>query len=383
MRFMQYMQFMQQPTFKKIGKRVVQIGLPIIVLGFFLYYAVHNWNALAAHSFQWNPWLLALSLLGFIVQEITFGLIWRAILARLGAKLGMRTSLRIYLASEFVRYIPGNVWHVLTRILWVSKYGVSRTTAFASMTIELITKLAAGVLVFAVSLLFWHDIGAVGSFLSSWFIVIFGIAIILALAIGLHPRVLNGFLNFALRIIKRQPVTLTVRYRDIVLVTLLWSGSWLIAGGAFYLMVLALWPTTPIAALPICVGIYAIAWDIGFVSFITPSGLGFREGAIGLLFVLALPVLPASLGAIIALLSRFVSTLAEVLCVGAAYLSGGKQMREVQAEQSTQGTQDSQLALHEAQDEHANAQNGDTESSPQPSHEAPINVMAEGGVVGD
>jgi len=131
------MRLMRQPTFKKIGKRVVQIGLPIIVLGFFLYYAVDNWNALATRSFQWNPWLLALSLLGFIVQEITFGLIWRAILARLGAKLGVRTSMLIYLASEFVRYIPGNVWHVLTRILWVSKYGVSRTTAFASMTMEL------------------------------------------------------------------------------------------------------------------------------------------------------------------------------------------------------------------------------------------------------
>jgi glycosyltransferase 2 family protein len=358
---MRFMQFMRQPTVKKIGKRVVQIGLPIIVLGFFLYYAVDNWKVLATHSFQWNPWLLALSLLGFIVQEITFGLIWRAILARLGAKLGVRTSMLIYLASEFVRYIPGNVWHVLTRILWVSKYGVSRTTAFASMTIELITKLAAGVLVFAISLLFWHDIGAVGSFLSSWFIILFGIAIILALAIGLHPRVLSGLLNFALRIIKRQPVRLAVRYRDILLVTLLWSGSWLIAGGAFYLMVLALWPTTPIAALPICVGIYAIAWDIGFVSFITPSGLGFREGAIGLLFVLALPVLPTSLGAIIALLSRFVSTLAEILCVGAAYLSGGRQMREVQA----------------------NVQNGGTESSPEPSQETPVNAMAEGGVVGD
>ena len=83
-------------------------------------------------------------------------------------------------------------------------------------------------------------------------------------------------------------------------------------GWRFLSHVLPLWPTTPIAALPICVGIYAIAWDIGFVSFITPSGLGFREGAIGLLFALALPVLPTSLGAIIALLSRFVSTLAEV-----------------------------------------------------------------------
>ncbi|HLJ32909.1 MAG TPA: lysylphosphatidylglycerol synthase transmembrane domain-containing protein [Ktedonobacteraceae bacterium] len=376
------MQFVQRSMLKKIGKRVVQIGLPIIVLGFFLYYVARNWNALAAHSFQWDPWLLALSLLGFIVQEITFGLIWRAILARLDARLGVRATLRIYLASEFVRYIPGNVWHVLTRILWVSKYGVSRTTAFASMTIELITKLAAGVLVFAVSLLFWHDIGAVGSFLHSWFIILFGIFIILALAIGLHPRVLNGLLNVALRILKRQPVSLTVRYRDILLVTLLWSGSWIIAGGAFYLMVLALWPTTPIAALPICVGIYAIAWDIGFISFITPSGLGFREGAIGLLFALSLPVLPTSLGAVIALLSRFVSTLAEVLCVSVAYLSGGRQMREVQA-QAEQSTQDSQRALNDASDGQVEEREGHIESSPDPSKKTPIKAMAEGGAVGE
>src|SRR5579859_4061354 len=99
------MQRMSRPMLKKIGKRVVQIGLPIIVLGFFLYYAGHDWSALAAHPFQWNFWLLALSLLGFIVQEMSFGLIWRAILARLGARLGVRTTLRIYLASEFVRYI--------------------------------------------------------------------------------------------------------------------------------------------------------------------------------------------------------------------------------------------------------------------------------------
>ncbi len=376
------MQFLRRPTLKKIGKRVIQIGLPIIVLGFFLYYVAHNWNALAAHSFQWNPWLLALSLLGFIVQEISFGLIWRAILARLDARLGVRTTLRIYLAAEFVRYIPGNVWHVLTRILWVSKYGVSRTTAFASMTIELITKLSAGVLVFALSLLFWHDISAVGSFLHSWFIILFGIFIILALVIGLHPRILNALLNGALRVLKRQPVSLTVRYRDILLVTLLWSGSWLIAGGAFYLMLLALWPTTPIAALPICVGIYAIAWDIGFVSFITPSGLGFREGAIGLLFALALPVLPASLGAIIALLSRLVSTLAEVLCVTVAYLSGGQQMREVQA-QAEQTTQGPQLALNSALDKPVERQNGHTESSTDLSEKTSIKAMAEGGVVSE
>src|SRR5207247_7696559 len=137
------------------------IGLPRAIRAGFLYQVRNDWSNLTAHTFQWNPWLLALAFAGFLLQELSYGLIWQSILARLGSRLDLRTSLRIYLASEFVRYIPGNVWHVLTRILWVSKYGVSRPIAFASMTIELITKLAAGALIFAVSLLFWRDLGAI------------------------------------------------------------------------------------------------------------------------------------------------------------------------------------------------------------------------------
>jgi uncharacterized membrane protein YbhN (UPF0104 family) len=320
---------MHRPGIKKFGKRVLQIGLPIIILILFLYQIKKNWADLTAYTFQWNPWLLALAFLGFMLQELSYGVIWRAILARLGSQLGLRLCLRIYLASEFVRYIPGNVWHILTRILWVGKYGVSRPVAFASMTIELITKLAAGMLVFSVSLLFWQDVGKVDSLLRGSLVDILGVACIVVLFIGLHPRVLNGVLNWALRRLKREPVQLTLRYRDILVITLAWCASWLVAGSAFYVLLLALWPAAPLVAWPICIGIYAIAWDIGFVSFITPGGLGVREAAIVALFALALP-LPAGLASIMALLSRFVSTLAEVVCVSVAYLSGGKQVSTIQ-----------------------------------------------------
>src|SRR5215831_594029 len=148
---------MLTPRMKKFGKLVLRIALPIVILALFLYQVKKNWAELTAYTFQWNPWLLALAFFGFMLQELSYGLIWRSVLARLGSRLGLRTCLRIYLASEFVRYIPGNVWHVVTRILWVGKYGVSRPAAFASMAIELITKLAAGLLVFSISLLFWQD----------------------------------------------------------------------------------------------------------------------------------------------------------------------------------------------------------------------------------
>ena len=325
---------MQKATVIKIGKRILQIGLPIVILGFFLKFITEQWKQLVAHPFQWNPWLIALAFCGFMLQELSYGLIWQAVLARLGARLDLKTSLRIYLASEFVRYIPGNVWHVLARILWVGKYGVSRPIAFASMTVELITKLAAGAIIFGVSLLFWGLLGSVSTLLVGKTLVIaLSIAILIALFVILHPRILGALLNMGLRLLKKEPITLTLRYSDILLVTVAWCVSWIVAGTAFYILTLALWPTLPFAALPICIGIYAIAWDIGFVSFITPSGLGFREVTIGALFALSLSMLPLTLGSIIAVLSRVVSTFAELVCVSIAYLAGRKQMQAMQQEQ--------------------------------------------------
>jgi uncharacterized membrane protein YbhN (UPF0104 family) len=319
---------------KKIGKRVLQICLLLTILSFFCYYMVRDWKTLTAYTFQWNASLLLVALLGFLgflLQELSYGLIWRAVLARLGWRLDLRVCLLIYLASEFVRYIPGNVWHVLTRLLWVGKYGVSRPVAFASMTIELVTKLAAGALVFAISLLFWSNSTALHFLLHGTVLFwLLGVGSIFALLLGLHPRVLNSLLNVALRLLKRHPVVFTLRYTDILLITLMWCASWFVAGCAFYILLLALVPSLPLAALPICIGIYAIAWDIGFVSFVTPSGLGFREGAIAILLSLALPSLPLAVGPILAALSRVVSTLAEFVCVTIAYLAGGRQLPQAE-----------------------------------------------------
>jgi hypothetical protein len=329
---------MSKKQWKGFSKFILQIVLPIVIFLAIVFFVGKNWSEqwhnLMTHRFQVNLWLLVLALLGFVLQELSYGLIWRSVLARLGFELDLRPCLRIYLASEFVRYIPGNIWHILTRILWIGKYGVSRPVAFASITIELITKLAAGALIFAVSLLFWSNISAVSILAQGTpLLVIFGVVSILALLIGLHPRVLNSLLMIALRLLKRNPVELSLRYRTILLITLAWCGSWIIAGCAFFILLLSLWPDTPFALLPICIGMYAIAWNIGFISFVTPSGLGFREAAITTIFVLAFPLLPTGMSAIIAILSRLVSTVAELLCVSIAYVSGGRHVQAIEREE--------------------------------------------------
>ena len=75
-----------------------------------------------------------------------------------------------------------------------------------------------------------------------------------------------------------------------------------------------------------------MAWDVGFASFITPSGLGIREVVITAIFALAFPI-PAGLSAVMAILSRLVSTVAELVCIGVAYFGDAQQVRTIQSEQ--------------------------------------------------
>lgn len=306
----------RRPQVQRYAKLVI-IALVLIFLGDALRL---SWTKIAGHHWQINWFLLGLGFVLLLGQELSFGLIWQFILRHMGYRLPWRVCLRIYLAAEFVRYIPGNVWHVLTRIVWAEREGVPKSYGLASMTVELATRIAAGALVFVISLLWWPRLTGLSSIshFASLAIAVLGVPLLL---LGLQPRILQWGLNLALRVLKRAPITLTLTYRDILSITAAWCGSWLIGGLGFWMVV---WAVTPSGlgwqTALICVGIYALGWDIGFLSFITPSGLFFREGAVALLLASAGVVPDLAIAGIIAILaSRIMPTIAEVICVGWAH----------------------------------------------------------------
>jgi uncharacterized membrane protein YbhN (UPF0104 family) len=282
-----------------------------------------SWGKLSHYHWHVISWLLVLAGAGYIAQELTYPFVWQVILVRLHVPLPWRKSVRIYLGSEVVRYIPGNVWHVLTRVLWAERAGVPRALGFTSMVLELATKIAAAAIVFAATLLFWRNTGVVGQ---GWVFLV-GTIVLPLLLLALHPRLLGTGLNLGLRLLRRQPLHLPLCYGDVLVVIGCWAANWCIGGAAFYALAAAVTPL-PLAALPMCIGIYAIAWDVGFLSFITPSGLGFREGVVILLLPLAGLTSPGATGVavatVIAFLSRIFATLAEAVCVlGAQGLGRG------------------------------------------------------------
>lgn len=98
---------------------------------------------------------------------------------------------------------------------------------------------------------------------------------------------------------------------------------WGLLGTAFFLFINSIYPVD-FSQLIIVTGIYAVAWSIGFLSFLTPSGLGVREGILSLL----LPtVLPPAVAMLVALLSRLWTLSAELSLGGLAFGIYFKQRR--------------------------------------------------------
>jgi hypothetical protein len=195
------------------------------------------------------------------------------------------------------------------------------------MVVELATKITAAALVFAVSLFFWPSAPVVSLEIPRIALIAAGAIGIPLLLAGLHPRVLTRALSYGLRKLKREPVSFTLRYRDVLAITLYWALSWIVAGAGFYLLVRSLVSTPlPGGALVIAMGIYAAGWDVGFLTFITPSGIGFREVVIAALLTSSLVVTgpsAAGLALVVAFVARLLSTGAELLCITVAHLVPG------------------------------------------------------------
>jgi uncharacterized membrane protein YbhN (UPF0104 family) len=313
-------------AFARQNTRALRICLVALIALFVTLSLMSSWSKLASYDWRLNWGLLALAFLFFAGQELSFAFIWRAILRRMGHPIGALAAQRIYLGSEMARYVPGNVWHVLTRVLWVERQGVPMAKGFASMVMELATKIASAALVFAVSLLWWPDARALASGIPRPALVGVAVLGVPLLLVGLHPRVLRWALNTGLRLLKRDEIELSLRYRDVLAITGNWAASWLVAGVGFYLLIRSVSSASlPVSAIILATGVYALAWDIGFLSFITPSGIGFREAALVALLLASglIPAGAASVGVatVIALIARLLTTLAELTCIGGAQLA--------------------------------------------------------------
>ena len=290
-----------------LGSRWLKWAVVVIAVGIGAYEIDKKWAGV--HQALGQIGLLAClwALLALLVMQYATLRQWRALLAGLGSPLRTTTAGRIFFIGQLGKYIPGSLWPILAQMELGARANVPRARSASASILTMVLSLATGLLVVAATIPFAH-------YSAGYDWVFIFIPVIL---VCLYPRVLNPLLSLLFKLIKRpgldRPVTLAVLGRALAWSLLAWG-----ANGA-QIWVLADKLGAPVGrTIPIALGGYALAWIVGFVIVFAPAGAGGRDA----LLVAALgPLVGHNPALAVALVSRAVNTVSDLLVAGAAALT--------------------------------------------------------------
>ncbi|WP_113700064.1 lysylphosphatidylglycerol synthase transmembrane domain-containing protein [Nonomuraea lactucae] len=283
------------PTRRGWGaRRLLRLGFLLVALGFGTWAVARQWNDVVAGFARLSPRMLAGSLVAVVAALLGAMLTWRTLLADLGSPLPFRPATRVFFVGQLGKYIPGAVWPVIAQMEMGRDLGVPRSRSAAAFFLMMPIQLATGLLVTLVTL-GWDRYGGL-------------LLLVPPLLVLLEPKVINGLIGFGLRRLGREPLERPLTRRG-----MLTALGWALAGWTCY--GLHLYFFIPQAGMLFALGAFALSWCLGILTFVVPAGAGVREAA--MVAVLA-PVLDSGAAIAVALCSRFVIILGDLICAGLA-----------------------------------------------------------------
>lgn len=302
--------------------RWAQMALLLIAIASIAVVLRSQWHELRSHDWSLSSgWLLlsAALLLASWLLEIA---VWRNLLALLGGRLPAPAAWRIWFLSAIVRYVPGNIWQPLSMTLYCERYGVRPEVTVTSVALyQVIILLAAApiaVLYFALTGNWGLFSGIVGGIAPG----LLGLALAPVIVFIIRPGWMIAILNALLRKVGRPVIDAQMSRTRLLAVLALASMDWLLWGAAFATLTFGISDFTAqqmVTLAPDLVASYPIAYAIGFLSFITPSGFGVREGAF---YILLAPLMGAGMATVAALAMRVWTMIGEVILAAISAISG-------------------------------------------------------------
>jgi uncharacterized membrane protein YbhN (UPF0104 family) len=248
------------------------------------------------------PALLVASVLA-LAAVLAWGVwVWSRVLKRFEhPPVGFGTLLRIWFLSNLARYIPGTVFQFVTAAQLSRSAGLSAAVLLTSLLLHTGMSLLSALLVSA-----WTLTPSLFPTLPALPVALLAT---LVAALAVHPRVLGWAIGLIPRLLKREVLRWTGSWADGLGLLALSLVSWTLYGAAYWLFLASLAPV-PFAELPMLTGVNALSFAAGFVVVIAPGGWGVRELAMTRLL---LPILPASVAAVVAIAARLWTVAAELL----------------------------------------------------------------------
>lgn len=281
--------------------RLLKGGFGLAVLLFWGILIQRQWNQLSAREWSLDFGLAVIALLAFCLYFLGLGAGWALLVKAMGYSPPLGGALGAWLLSMPTRYVPGNLWHIATRVRLAGSQQVPAEGVLASSAVEqVLTVLSAACLGLA-WLPSWMGTGWTG-----W-----TLAPLLAGMLALQPPVLHFLLHLGSRLLGRPMPSFTLGYRRMASL-FLWYGLVNAVNGIAFLLLAAAAAPSPQALWPSLASAYCLAYVIGYLGLLTPSGIGVREAALASMLSLHMPI---SLAITLSLLARLFSTAGEAAAV--------------------------------------------------------------------
>jgi uncharacterized membrane protein YbhN (UPF0104 family) len=272
--------------------------LSVIAIGWFL---SNQWPTLRSYPWRldWG-WLLATCVITLASWGVEIA-IWQHLLAALGGKLPYWIAARIWFLSAVLRYVPGNVWQPLSLTLYSRRHGVAPEATITSLVLYQVIILLAIAPILVIYFLWIDTKSLAAQFVAQFPAGLVWVALVPVLAFLIRPQWLVKLLNWAFVRLQRPPLAMQLTSKKLLMLILVALADWLLWGGVFAAFTFAVAGdivADGAAITPLLVASYPIANVIGWLSLITPSGFGVREGAF---YLLLTPQISGSVVTVIAL----------------------------------------------------------------------------------
>lgn len=300
-------------------KKAAVLTLKLALTGVVVYYVAQqvwaNWDQVGSFDWQFDPLYLVLSLLLAMLALFLFAAAWGRVVSGFGHTLGVGQSFRILNLSNLGRYIPGKIWQVFGMLYLAKQKKIPEEHAVASFVIYQMFTIPASLLVWVLAAQFESallidkfKIMGTGSAYA-----LGGLGLLGCMILIFYPKPFLKSANYLLKKLGR-PVAIFDLDKSVALQAFVgYFVGWIVFGLAFWVLLVSVMGQAAPPAIT-AIGLYNVAYQIGYLALFAPGGLGPRELIIGMLLQPFVgPIAPA-----LALVARLWSILIDSSAAAAA-----------------------------------------------------------------
>lgn len=303
----------------------VRQALIFVVFAAAIYFIVIQWPQVQSAVFSLEWWQLALALISLVPGVLLGMLMWRTVMIGLlkphePAPPGQVLN-KIYLIGQIGKYLPGSVWAFVLQMELGKKNGIARAQVFVASLVSTGITIGAALVVGATSLPILADRQPQ----LQWLYVLLPIVVL-----AMNPRVVTFLVNIVLRVFRRPRLDSPIQAATMVKAFILGVLMYLFFGLHLWILV-AHETSLNLATFLVLTGALALGMTLGVVAFLLPAGVGAREA---ILYLALAGLMTSGAATALAALSRVMFTIADLLCVGVAFIGHRRAAREIEQEGS-------------------------------------------------